>query len=187
MKNVYIAIIFIILAGGVWYWYSAKPGTVSRERVANQENREAFDGRNSSFVINGQQITLIEGVIEQEAAPGSVSKITTRYFGNDAKGDLNFDGRDDVAFLVSQNTGGTGEFYYAVAAVATENGYRTTNAFLVGDRIAPQSTEIKSDSGELRINYADRKPGEPMTARPSQGKVLLLKVTPDGKLEGLMK
>jgi hypothetical protein len=40
---------------------------------------------------------------------------------------------------------------------------------------------------QLNVNYAARKPGEPMTAQPSEGKVLLLKVTNDGILEGLMK
>ena len=145
----------------------------------------SFDGRTSSFVIDGEEITLANGAAEREAAPGSASKVVTRYFGNDARGDLNADGKDDVVFLVSQNTGGTGEFYYAVAALATDTGYKTTNAFLIGDRIAPQSTNISA--GEIHVNYAERKPGEPMTAQPSQAATLLLKVTRDGRLEGLMK
>jgi hypothetical protein len=87
--------------------------------------------------------------------------------------------------LVTRETGGTGIYYYVVAAIKTANGYKTTNAFLIGDRIAPQGTEIKAT--ELHVLYADRKRGEPMSVQPSEGKILLLKVTDQGVLEGLMK
>lgn len=146
-----------------------------------------FDGKNATFTIDGQPVTLVNGVSETPAAPGSASKIVTRYFGNEAKGDLSGDGIADTAFLVTQDGGGSGLFYYAVVAVTIPGGYKTTNAFFVGDRIAPQSTYIPTNSQELQVNYAERKSGEPMTAQPSQGATLLLKVTKDGVLEGLMK
>jgi hypothetical protein len=92
-----------------------------------------------------------------------------------------------LVFLITQSTGGTGTFYYAAVAYRTPTGYKLTNTFFVGDRIAPQSTEIKEDSKEIHINFAERKKGEPMTAEPSVGVTLLLKVTPEGVLEGLMK
>jgi hypothetical protein len=147
----------------------------------------AFDGANSTFTIDGTKITLVNGVSKVPAAPGSATMITTRYFGNEATGDLNKDGLADIAYLVTQDRGGSGMFYYAVVALKTPDGYKTTNAFLIGDRIAPQSTEIHADSGELHVNFAERKPNEPMTAQPSVGAVLVLKVTNDGVLTGLMQ
>lgn len=138
----------------------------------------AFDGRNSTFTIDNQSIALVNGVDSTEA---------TKYFGNEGRGDLNGDGLEDLAFLVTQSPGGSGTFYYVVVALQTADGYQTTNAFLIGDRIAPQSTEIHSDAKELHVNFAERKAGEPMTTQPSVGAVLLLKVTPAGVLEGLMK
>jgi len=146
-----------------------------------------FNLKNASFTIDGQMVTLINGVSEIEAAPGSASKITTRYFGNEAKGDLTGDGLEDIAFLVTQDGGGSGLFYYAVVAIKTADGYKTTSAFLIGDRIAPQTTEIRADSRELYVNFAERNPGEPMTTQPSLGVTLFLKVTSDGILEGLMQ
>ncbi len=112
---------------------------------------------------------------------------TARYFGNAAEGDVNGDGLVDTAFLVVNDSAGTGVFYYAIVALGTADGYRLTNPFFVGDRIAPQSTEIHTDSWELRVNYAMRKEGEPMTAQPSQGATLFLKVSANGVLEGLMR
>lgn len=153
----------------------------------NCTEQHAFDGKNTTFTIDGQSVTLVNGVSEVLAAPGSASKTTTRYFGNEAVGDLTGDGISDTAFLVTQDSGGSGVFYYAVVAMKTTDGYKNTNAFFVGDRIAPQSNYIPKNSQELQVNYAERKPGEPMSAQPSVGAVLLLKVTPTGVLEGLMK
>jgi len=93
---------------------------------------------------------------------------TTQFFGNEARGDLNGDGAPDVAFLLTQQPGGSGTFYYVAVALAHADGTFTgTNAVLLGDRIAPQSTEIRD--GQLIVNYADRNPGEPMTTQPSVG------------------
>jgi len=50
------------------------------------------DYKNTTYVIDDKPVTLVNGVSEVEVAPGSTSKVVTRYFGNDAKGDLNGDG-----------------------------------------------------------------------------------------------
>jgi hypothetical protein len=95
------------------------------------------------------------------------------------------DGIEDAAFLITQDQGGSGTFFYAVVAIKTPTGYKYTNAFFIGDRIAPQSNRI--DNNELSVFYAERNPGEPMTTKPSVGAVKLLKVNKNGVLEGLMK
>lgn len=123
--------------------------------------------KDATYEIAGKPVTLKNGLSEVEAAPGSASKITTRYFGNEATADLNGDGLVDVAFLLTQSTGGSGTFYYSVVALRTADGWKGTNAILLGDRIAPQTTNIKD--GKVIVNYADRNPGEPMTTRPSLG------------------
>ena len=123
--------------------------------------------KNISYKIDGTAVLLADGMAVQEAAPGSASKITTTYFGNEATGDLDGNGTEDVAFLLTQNAGGSGTFYYVVAAVKTDTGYVGTNAILLGDRIAPQTTEISN--GVVTVNYAIRKTGDPMTTAPSVG------------------
>jgi hypothetical protein len=145
-----------------------------------------FDGANATVTISGKPVTLVKGVAEVPSEK-SATVTTTRYIGEEAIGDLDGDGHADRAFWISQDAGGSGTFYYVVAALQNKDGYTTTNAFLVGDRIAPESLEIRSDAHEVHVLYADRKPGEPMITRPSEGKVLLLKVNRDGVLEGLMK
>ena len=141
------------------------------------EKQGPTDHKNATFVIDNTPITLMNGVSEVEQA-GSASKIVTKYFGNEAKGDLNNDGIPDAAFLLTQETGGSGTFFYVVAAIQTPNKtYNGTHAAFIGDRIAPQSTGIHN--GLVVVNYADRAPGEPMTAQPSVGKSIWFKLDPE--------
>ena len=92
---------------------------------------------------------------------------------------MNGDGRPDVVFLLTQEPGGSGTFFYVVAALRNEAGYQGTNGILLGDRIAPQNIAI--ENGRIVVNYADRKPDEPMTTRPSVGVSRFFKVL-EGKL-----
>ena len=136
--------------------------------VQTLENPVTFpDYKNATYLIEGSFVTLSDGFFEAEIAPGSASKITTRYFGNEAFGDLNSDGNVDAAFLLTQNMGGSGTFFYLVVALQTTSGVEGTNAIFLGDRIAPQNTNI--ENGIITVNCADRNPGEPFTTQPSLG------------------
>ena len=93
--------------------------------------------------------------------------------------DLNDDGREDVVFLLTQQRGGSGTFFYAVAALNTKAGYLGSDGYLLGDRIAPQTTVVSRNprhKNVIVVNYGDRRPGEPMTAQPSVGKSVYLKL-----------
>lgn len=140
-----------------------------------QASADAPNYKDASYEIQGRVVTLSNGVSDIESTPSSASRITTRYFGNEASGDLNGDGDPDVGFLLTQSTGGTGTFYYAVAALKAAGGYLGTNAVLLGDRVAPQTTQILPN-GTLVVNYADRKPGDAMTTAPSVGVSKYLRV-----------
>lgn len=163
----------IILVGG---YFLISIRTPERERAAT-----VADHKNISYTIDGKPIKLENGVAETEATPGSASKITTRYFGNELEIDLDGDGLKDVAFILTQNRGSSGTFFYAVAARNTGNGYVGSDGYLLGDRIAPQSTDVSQNPRHKYVvvfNYADRAPGEPMTASPSVGKSVYLKLNP---------
>jgi heat shock protein HslJ len=142
--------------------------------VEREASAEAAEHKNIEYTIAGRTIRLIDGVNEAPAAPGSAAKIVTRYFGNEARGDLNADGREDVAFLLTQETGGSGTFFYAVAAVASERGLRGSEAVLLGDRIAPQTTQIAN--GAIVVSYAGRGPGDSLASMPSVAKSISLKL-----------
>lgn len=105
------------------------------------------------------------------------------YFGNEVEGDLDGDGDLDKAFLVTHQPGGSGTFFYLAGAINENGKYRGTNLMLIGDRIAPQTTEYRMleapYGARVIINYADRAPGEPFTTQPSVGKSLYAKYSAD--------
>ncbi len=169
-SKAWIFILLVVVAGvSLWFIWP----TISPEKGVS-------DYKQATYILDGQPITMASAGI--------------KYFGNEARGDVNGDKLEDVVFLFTYDGGGSGTFYYVAAALKNSDGsYKGTNAFLVGDRIAPQTTEIHEivirdiAASEIRVNFAQRKPGEPFTARPSVGATLYLKVTPAGVLEGLMK
>jgi hypothetical protein len=126
-----------------------------------------FNPLSATYTIEGQPVTLVNGRAESVAAPGSATKVTTMIFGEPVRGDLTGRGKEDAVVVLVQNPGGSGIFYYVAAALNVNNKAQGTNAVLLGDRIAPQTIEIKN--GQVIANYADRKSGEPMTTSPSVG------------------
>lgn len=154
--------------------------------LAQQSEREGSvlvtDHRNATYLIEGKAVQLVDGYSEDEIVSGAASKTITRYFGNEYVTDLDGDGDDDVAFVITQETGGSGVFYYAVAALQTEDGYVGSDGYLLGDRVAPQSTEVSPNPRHAYVvlfNYADRVPGEVMSVQPSVGRSVYLKLVPE--------
>ena len=127
--------------------------------------------QNATYIIDGQPVTLVNGSAEQEAAPGSASKKVTKYFGDPVELDLNGDGLMDTGLILTQEGGGSGTFVYVAAALQQAGGsYQGTNAILLGDRIAPQSTNVDpNNAAQFIVNYADRKASEPMSSQPTIG------------------
>jgi hypothetical protein len=137
------------------------------------------DYKNIEYTINGENVKLTDGFAEREVVPGSASKIVTRYFGNDFYTDLNNDGREDVVFLLTQETGGSGTMFYAVSALNTEQGYVGGDGYLLGDRVAPQNIGLSQNprhKNVVVVNYAVREDSEPMTMQPSINKSTYLKL-----------
>lgn len=146
-KFVYIAVGIIVVAGV--YYASAMTKYGPAKEVGSA------DYKSVAVTIDKEKVVLGEG--------------GTKYFGNEAKKDLDGDGDEDVAFLFTRNTGGSGTFYYFAGALNTDAGYVGTDAVFLGDRVAPQTTE-SGPGRSVTVNFADRKAGEPMTVRPSEGK-----------------
>lgn len=150
-------------------------------KTSNQEDQllmHISDHKNATYRIDGEKIPLFNGVSEIEIVPGGASKKVTRYFGNELRTDLNNDGQEDVVFLLTQTQGGSGTFFYVVAALKTNKGYVGSDAVLLGDRIAPQNIELTSPYTVV-VNYADRAQDESFAVAPSIGKSIKLRLDPN--------
>ncbi len=172
----------VVLLGGFYlfnnYIYNEKQPTTSA------------DYKNAEYVIEGEQVKLIDGVSEMVDSADSSVKTVTKYFGNELKTDLNNDGREDVVFLLTQETGGSGTFYYVVASLNTERGFVGSDGYFLGDRIAPQTTEVSQNPNHknvIVVNYADRAKDEPMTTPPAVGKSVYLKLDVESMQWGIVE
>ena len=176
MKKIILAIIIVLIFGAVIFW--VKHSAVAP--ISENANQATVSYKDLTYNLDGHNAILKNGKYD-EKIPDSSSVITTSYFGNEAKGDLNSDNKEDVAFLLQQEGGGTGIFYYLAVAIRDDKGYRPLNTIFLGDRIAPQNTQIKD--GIITVNYADRLPTEAFSAEPSVGVSRIFKVDNGNLLE----
>lgn len=174
MKKIFLLSTIILLGLFVLFMFQRRSSIDSPSVIVT-------DYKNSVYQIDEQFVSLKDGVAHIVVGDGTAPEETVRYFGNEVAGDFNGDGRTDVAFILTRDTGGSGTFYYVVAALQTADGYKGTNGIFLGDRIAPQTTEFRS--GRIIVNYADRKPGEPFTTSPSVGISRYLTIGGDSLVE----
>jgi hypothetical protein len=177
MKNTQIVILGIIIVLNAVAMVSCnktrKTEVVEIDKIpatqnpAAQDTKAAFviDAQNCTYIIDNEKVVLVNGKEEKEIAPDSASKKITKYRGKEAKADLDNNDIEDVAVILTQNSGGSGTFYYVAVAIGSKDGCQGTNAILLGDRIWLRSFEVIN--GEIIVTYNVRKPGEPFTAGPS--------------------
>jgi hypothetical protein len=155
----------MVALAGVLSWYAIAHQKNVPLQTAQQS--VALDIKNATYRIDEESVTLSGGAAHTPIAPGSASVATTQYFGNEAHGDIDGDGVSDTAFLLTRDGGGSGTFFYLAALLSSAPHGVGTNAIFLGDRIAPQTTNIKD--GVITVNYADRKPTDSMATPPSVG------------------
>jgi hypothetical protein len=80
--------------------------------------------------------------------------------------DLTGDDRLDAVVHLAVNTGGSGAFSYAALVVNADGAPRPVTAAPIGDRIILRSFTAARD-GTLTARYLERRPDQPMVAKPT--------------------
>lgn len=170
MKKIFLWII-IVLAVLVAAFYALN------SYIYNEKQGEGLpqDFKEVTFTITGEPVTLKDGVAEVQTVFGQEAHAVVRYFGNEVSKDLDGDGMDDVAFLISQETDDR-TYFYVVGALKREGGYIGSKAVLLDTNpIAPQTTE-KGEGRMIIVNYAEV-PED--STQPSMGKSVWLLLDPE--------
>ena len=151
--------------------------------VAPKDTEVASAALNGTYKLGNDTFTLLNGKAEKEAAPGSATKVKITVFGQPVLGDFNGDGWKEAALLLTSQPGGSGTFFYVAVIGKNKSSQKfvATNAILLGDRIAPQNVELHGSN--IVVNYADRKPGEPMSTQPSVGVTKTFRISGDTLVE----
>ena len=111
--------------------------------------------------IYNESVKLTNGQYEGEPImeDGS-SRPTVSLMPLSAYGDLNGDGVEDAAVLLSENSGGSGTFFYLAAVVNQEGEPVNSATTFLGDRVSPESIAILN--GEIVIEMAAHAETDPM-------------------------
>ena len=118
---------------------------------------------------------LTDGRYEGEVQSGAASKIVTTLYPTHAVGDLNGDGADDAAVILTTNSGGSGTFYVLVAVLNQGGTPKAAATASLGDRVKVESLVI--NAGEIVLDMVTHGPQDPMCC-PTQ------KATRRFKLQG---
>ena len=134
-------------------------------KAGDVETGSNGDPLNTSYRIGDQVVMLVNGQAETPAAPGSSTKITTEVWGTPQFADLDSDGREDAALVLIHDSGGSGTFYYVVAAIQEDDGYRGTPGVLLGDRIEPSNITVVDN--RITVGFLGREPDDAFAVPPS--------------------
>ena len=106
--------------------------------------------------------TLINGELEQ---PIEESNLVNKFKLLDFKatGDINKDGTDDVAVVLTNDTGESGTFYYL--SIFTSGTPVVENTYNFGDRVVVK--DLTFTDGKFQVSYLDRSPDQDITSEPS--------------------
>jgi hypothetical protein len=121
--------------------------------------------RDVTFLVEEEPVQLRNGYAVHPVAPGSASLIRTQLSGAPVYADIDGDGDSDALFFLVRDSGGSGTFYYVVAALKVDDGYRGGKAVFIGDRIAPQRLDVLQ--GVVVVDYLEHAPAQPLAAQPA--------------------
>lgn len=170
-KYSYMVLALTIAAAAGVIYTSSQSSKMALDSLQNSQKNIVLqsapaDPKNGIYTIDDKKFKLAAGVAEKETIPGSASEDIVKIFGEPVYGDINSDGEKEAVVFLSMQSGGSGTFFYVVAASKIDNVYVGGNTVFLGDRIVPKGIDIASD-GAVNVRYVDRKEGEPMTAIPS--------------------
>lgn len=108
-------------------------GTTRQLTVASDTSQDAFS----------QTAAAIISLVRTKAAKPPYDQ---QYFGTatttEATGDLNGDGKADIAFLIHRDDPDRGVLYYLSAAIATTTGHTGADLLFLGDKVVPHTISI---------------------------------------------
>jgi hypothetical protein len=132
----------------------AKPTAVPEEVTAV---------RNGAYQLGAtdglQTVQLKDGKLEQ-GIPGSDNYLAVAMTEFVAIGDLNADGQDEIAVLVSENYGGSGVFVFLALYANVDGALTFQTSIMVDDR--PQLNALSINGGEIFLDAVIHGTDEPM-------------------------
>jgi hypothetical protein len=160
MKKIILFVIIVVIAVAAYFALTSNKSNnpSSPSGTAGEEKPEKkLSPLNAKYIVEASIVSLENGK-EETIAPYGAEKQTSEVWGTPVVGDLNSDGEDDYALIITQKTANdVGVYYYAAVALADEkNGIIAgSNSVALGDRLDIKDIAIVNNA--VRISYLDWK------------------------------
>jgi len=137
---VYTVLVFTVYGViiGLCIAFGAKPGvavTVSALALALVGTDQIYHMSKPMLPI-AEQTPFVASVVQ------AISREPKQYFGMEARGDLNKDTREDVAFIIHRDDADRGTLYYLSSSLNSDKGMTGTNLLFLGDKTTPFTISI---------------------------------------------
>ncbi|MDD4761407.1 MAG: hypothetical protein PHZ25_00035 [Candidatus Pacebacteria bacterium] len=142
-----IILILIVIALIGFYFYNNESGSYKNELFNSEINP-----LNAVYEVEGGIFSIKGGVAEEKVNSMSRDAVEVKIFGQPVFGDLNQDGNEEAAVIISYKND-RGEAFYVAAAVREKNDQETkgTNALVLGEGAMPKNILIKE--GKILVSY----------------------------------
>ncbi len=132
----------------------------------NTNNKTLDDSQIKNFRYH---LSFVKGFVELKDgfynAGSNPDDFITARLEHYAIGDMDSDGNDDAAIILSSHGMGSGTFYELTALLAGNGAISQTNSIVIGDRIRVESLSI--EQGRITLDVLAHKPDDPSCC-PSQ-------------------
>jgi len=174
MKKILILLIVLVLVFVLLP--SCTSSKITEDFLKNLEYKVEYTQNGFAKLENGQY--------QEEAAPGSATKIIVKLTEYIVLGDLNSDKKEDAAVILVSDPGGSGTFYDLSVVINKEGTLKNIDTIFLGDRIKIKTISI--DLGIITVNYLDREQDQAMADEPTIDTTQKFKVENDRlkKIEG---
>jgi hypothetical protein len=118
--------------------------------------------RNATYpseLPRSKQATLKDGVLEEEVAPGSATKLRMQLADIAGFGAIDGDALPDAAVVLIGSPGGSGAFIYLAAVLNDGGAPKPVASTLLGDRVAVRS--VKIEGRKIVVGMRVRGPTDP--------------------------
>lgn len=139
------------------------PANGSSTLILNETSLE--NGTYTLEQTDWEAFTLFDGTYSLPNPPSEWGEVLVNYYGS-AFGELNADGVEDAAVILTVNTGGTGTFLYLFAVLSQPDGsFFTTPPIYLGDRTVINMLAISEN--QINVEGIQNGPNDPFCC-PSQ-------------------
>lgn len=163
MKKILALLLLAVISFTAWHLF--RDDTDPETKVPLDTFIGHPDPSSATFYFEDGPVKLNGGRAKSEISADSPIEMETLLTDRSAFRDLNGDGKEDAAVILTQTGTGAGIFTYVAAFLSGPVNHRGSNAIFLGDRI--DIREISIQGNKIKVSFMARSADESLAAEPT--------------------